>query len=229
MAKRRTKKKKPTITEQRRKNLLRAMKRTYGAYSPGAFELVQKASPQKIASLAKNRNKNLHKLSYYENPETASQTTEKELQKLYKRLEAKKEREDQRTKDWIDAVEAAQEAEQKAPDQFDFVEKEDNEPDINDFADAVDMGETIYNNVMEWLDTYSRRGNGETGKYVKQVIDGLINKYGKALVFAAMGNLPDDIWILIERLVYYSGKEANIEAAKSSFIRTIETTLTFME
>lgn len=226
MAKRRTKKKKPTITEQRRKNLLRAMRRTYGAYSPGAFELVQKASPQKIASLAKNRNKNLHKLSYYENPETAARTTEKELQKLYKRLEKKKPAE-QPARDQEEA-DRLQYITNKIKGAFGGASTgvEDEEDLV--YYDAVKMGDIMLNNIFEWIDSQGTKGNGETGIHAKETIDELIKEYGEDVVLAAIGQLPDDIQDLCEKMVYYDGKEAKLEAAQQSMIRAVSTTITFI-
>lgn len=228
MAKRRTKKKKPTITEQRRKNLLRAMKRTYGAYSPGAFELVQKASPQKIRSLAKNRNKNLHKLSYYENPATAAQTTEKELQKLYKRLEKQNKPEDQSARDQEEA-DRLQYITNKIKGVFGGASTGEEAEEDFEYYDAVKMGDVMLANIYDWIDSQGTKGKGETGIHAKETIDELIKEYGEDTFLAAIGQLPDDIQELCEKMVYYDGKEAKLEAAQQSMIRAVSTTITFME
>lgn len=237
MAKRR-KAKKQTITEQRRKKLLRAVRRSGAAYSPGVVELIQKASPQKIRSLARDRNKNLHKMSQVKNPETASIATEKELKKLYKRLEER----DRRKKEELIGVTEVKEPTGKdvtqdsdyINDLFDRVEEEpEAEPGkqpvtFTEYVDFVDGGDVMYNQIMDWIDTHKDKGKGETGKYTKEAFEEMVKKYGKKDVLMAVGALGEDIQEICERLTYYEGKEYSLEAARQSFFRSIETTLAFI-
>ena len=252
MAKKKRRIKKPTITEQRRKRLLRAVKRSEG-YDVSVTELIQAASPQKIASLSKNRNKNLHKLSTVRNPETALKAREKEIRQLRKRQEmqrakeaAEAERSRLETEEWIKKVnEYKDQRQEELEEEYKFrpdlsedekeKEREEKEKDDKDeeeplsYFDAIDVGDVIYNNVQDWIQSQSKKGKGRTGEHLNNAFDDLINKYGKSLVFGAMGNISDDVQDLCEKMVYYDGSEANLEAARSSFYRAIETMLTFME
>lgn len=249
MAKKKRRIKKPTITEQRRKRLLRAVKRSEG-YDASVSELIQAASPQKIASLSKNRNKNLHKLSTVKNPETALKAREKEIRQLRKRQEmlrakeaAETERSRLETEEWLKKVNEYKDQRQKEleetykfrPDltneekEQERREKEEDEEEPLSYFDAIDVGDVLYNNVQDWIQSQSKKGKGQTGVHLNNAFDDLINRYGKSLVFGAIGNISDDIQDLCEKMVYYDGEEPKLEAARSSFYRAIETMLTFME
>lgn len=249
MVKKKRRVKKPTITEQRRKRLLRAVKRSEG-YDVSVAELIQAASPQKIASLSKNRNKNLHKLSTVRNPETALKAREKEIRQLRKRQEmqrakeaAEAERSRLDTEEWKQKVNEYRDQRQKEledsykfqPDltneekEQELQEKEEEAEEPLSYFDAIDIGDVLYNNVQDWIQSKSKKGKGQTGVHLNNAFDDLINKYGKSLVFGAIGNISDDVQDLCEKMVYYDGEEANLEAARSSFYRAIETVLTFMK
>ena len=46
------------------------------------------------------------------------------------------------------------------------------------YFQAVDIGDVIYNNVQDWIQSQSKKGKGRTGVHLNDAFDDLVNKYG---------------------------------------------------
>lgn len=217
--KKKRKKKKLTVTEKRRKNLIRAIKRAEGDYGMDAYMLVQIASPQKIRSLSENRNKRLHALSYTAGGEKKA---EKELEKQIERLNRKN---------------APQEPPIGGDDVFPEPPKppeppiggddegskgtpgEGDDTNLGDDFSFADLGETYYQNLMDEIkEKFGSRGKGETGKRLQDEIDKLVDKYGKDEIMSIIGRESAEFHDAAQDIIYYMRDEEVLDGA----IRVLE-------
>ncbi len=206
-------KKKVTITEKRRKNLIRAVNRS-GEYSSAVTEMIQTASPQKIRALSLQRNKKLKDYKL----ETGEQRALKYIQTQEKRAEERKLKKQEYkynqaeyynwyTDDY--SYNDKRSIVEKINDDGYYYDSENNT--YWDKQSVYDEGENLYDNIISIIDDSSLKGAGQFGIHFKNKIDEYISEYGKEDTLLAIGIAPDEFKEDAQKVLYYSGEQSNLE------------------
>lgn len=201
------KKKKITITEKRRKNLIKAVKRS-AEYSSAVKEMIQTASPQKIRSLSLNRNKKLKEYKF-------NQGEEKAQKYIILRQQTQREREEKKQKDLISyddynyVPDYDRSIIEKINDDGYYYDKENGI--YWDKTSLYDEGENLYENIISIIEENSLKGGGQFGIHFKNKLDEYILAYGKSDTLLAIGIAPDEFKEDAQKVLYYSGDSSKLD------------------
>lgn len=89
-------------------------------------------------------------------------------------------------------------------------------------GEVAKIGEVIYDNFMEWVDSQGDKGQGKTGIWFKEQMDEIIGQLGKDNTMAAIQELGSEEFNSIARdTVYYEGKDFTLASALAELSRTL--------
>lgn len=205
-----SKKKKITITEKRRKNLIRAITRS-DQYSSAVKEMIKTASPQKIRSLSLNRNKKLKEYKFNQGEEKAQKYIINREQKQREREEKKQK--ESRYYDFYDDYDYTPDYDrsiiEKINDDGYYYDKENGI--YWDKTSLYDEGENLYENIISIIEENSLQGGGQFGIHFKNKLDEYISAYGKSDTLLAIGIAPDEFKEDAQKVLYYSGDASKLD------------------
>ena len=89
----------------------------------------------------------------------------------------------------------------------------------------VDEGKIVYQSILDLIDSFSHLGAGQTGAYVKEVLDKEINQFGFDKVMESIATMPAEFIEDAQKLIFYSHDDGNLSTAYYALVTLIETAL----
>lgn len=95
--------------------------------------------------------------------------------------------------------------------------------------DKAYEGKIVYESILNEIDTFSHLGSGNTGAYVKEVLNNEINQYGFDAVMGAIADMPDEFKEDAQALIFYEHDGEKLATAYTALVTMIESALPTQE